>query len=520
MLDSGTDTKPVEAVVKNVAGAVVGDEPQAVVEARNIVAAGGSAADGAVAMFFTLAATLPSSASLGSGGMCLVYDAKTTKVEALDFLARAPAAIPASAERPSAIPGSPLGFWTLHSRYGKLPWSQLVAAGERIARLGAPTSRVLMAEFAPVAAPLLQDPDTRRVFADPTGKPVSEGDAIVQPNLARVLSTIRLSGATELYRGPLARELVAGVKAAGGSLELSDLDAYRAEWRQTVRVAYNSRIAHFAPPPAAAGTVEAQMFAMIEDRGNFGSASVADRMHILAETGLRAFADRARWMRDDYSSVDSPNTLTSQATTRRLMSNFDLQHHTPPTAFSPAPTARPENPAATSFVVFDRTGSAVSCALTMNNSFGTGRMARGMGIMLAAAPSAQGRGPTALGPMMVVNDNSKQLFFAASASGGVAAPTALMSVAARTLLAAQPLDVAMRAPRVHYNGAPDVTYHEPDVTREDIAQLVSRGHTMAATPTLGVVNAISCPGGMPRDKNACAAMSDPRGSGIAMFVSE
>jgi gamma-glutamyltranspeptidase/glutathione hydrolase len=156
----------------------------------------------------------------------------------------------------------------------------------------------------------------------------------------------------------------------------------------------------------------------------------------------------------------------------------------------------------------------------MNNSFGTGRMARGLGIMLAAASSSQGRGPTALGPMIVMNENSKQFFFAAGASGGVAAPTALIDVAANVLFANQPLDAAMKAPRVHNGGAPDVTYLETEGQREQVVELANRGHTMAATPTLGFVNAISCPGGVPRDRSTCAAVSDPRGHGIALFVSQ
>jgi gamma-glutamyltranspeptidase/glutathione hydrolase len=122
--------------------------------------------------------------------------------------------------------------------------------------------------------------------------------------------------------------------------------------------------------------------------------------------------------------------------------------------------------------------------------------------------------------MIVMNESSKQLFFAGSAAGGVAAPSALMGVAARVLLANQPLNVAMRAPRVHHGGSPDITYVEPEAAREDVQQLVGRGHTMATTPTLGLVNAISCPGGMPREKNTCAAMSDPRGYGIAMFSND
>jgi gamma-glutamyltranspeptidase/glutathione hydrolase len=508
------------AEVKNVSGAVVADEPQAVVEARSILAQGGSAADAAVVTYFTLAATLPSSASLGGGGMCLVYDAKAGKVEALDFLNRAPAVIPATAERPSAVPGNPMGFWTLHARYGKMPWSQLVAPGERLARLGSPASRILVADLASVAAPLLQDPESRRVFADGTGRPLAEGGKLLQTDLARVLSAIRVGGPNEFYRGAIARDLVNGTKAAGGSLELSDLDAYRAEWRQTVQIKDGSRIAHFAPPPAAAGTVEAQMFSMISERGGFVSASVAERMHILAETSLRGYADRARWMRDDYSSRDSLATLISRPVTDRLMRSFDPQRHTAPGSFDPAPATRPENPSATSFVVADATGSAVACALTMNNNFGTGRIARGTGVMLAAAPNAQGRGPASLGPMIVMNESSKQLFFAGAATGGVAAPSALINVASRVLLADQGLDVAMRAPRIHHGGSPDITYVEPEAAPDDVQQLVRRGHTMATTPVLGVVNAISCPNGMPRDKNTCAVMSDPRGHGIAMFSND
>lgn len=506
-------------MIKRFAGAVVGDEPRAVVEARNALAQGGTAADAAVAMFFTLAVVSPSSASLGSGGTCVVFDAITGKAEALDFIARAPANVPASADRPSAVPGSPLGFWVLHTRYGKLSWSQLVTPGERQAQFGALASRTFIADLGPVVAPLLEDPESRRVFADKTERPVGEGANFVQSDLARVMAAIRTGGAPDFYRGVMARELAAAAKAAGGSLEVSDLEAYRVEWRPTVQVKFGFRVAHFAPPPAAAGGVEAQMFAMLDDGGRFSGAS-ADRLHALAETGMRAYADRGRWMREDYSSADSLSALVSSPTIDRLTRSFDRQRHTASANLSPVPTARPENPAATSFSIVDRTGSAVSCALTMNNSFGTGRMARGTGILMSALPNAQGRGPVSLGPMLAMNESSKQFFFAAGASGGVAAPTALMNVVARTLIADQPLDAAIRAPRVHHGGAPDITYHEPEVSRDDVLQLTNRGHSVAATPTLGLVNAISCTDGMPRNPGACTAVSDPRGHGIALTISE
>jgi gamma-glutamyltranspeptidase/glutathione hydrolase len=501
-------------------GAAVGDEPQAVLAARNALSAGGSAADAAVAMYFTLAATLPSSASLAGGGMCLVFDGASGSVDALDFIARAPRAIPASADRPSAVPGNALGFWTLHARYGKLPWSQLVAPGERFARLGVTASRVLVADMAPVAAPLLEDTDSRKVFADATGKPISEGATFVQPDLARVLSIIRTRGVPELYRGPLADELVAATRAAGGSLDAEDLQSYKPEWQRTVQIKSGSQTVHFAPPPAVAGLVEVQMFALLDQRGRFDGANPVDRLHVLAEAGLRAFADRARWMADDLSAKEQPSTLVSSAALDRLANNFDWRKHTPPTTFSPPPVSRPENPSATSFVTLGRDGSAVACGLTMNNNFGIGRIAQGTGIVLSAVPNTQGRGPMALGPMLAVNPFTKQFFFGAGASGGVAAPTALVNVAARILLAEQPVDAAIQAKRVHHGGAPDITYYEPGIPRDDVMALSQRGHNVAATPVLGIVNVVHCGDGMPRRPGTCVAMADPRGNGMALSAGQ
>lgn len=125
-----------------------------------------------------------------------------------------------------------------------------------------------------------------------------------------------------------------------------------------------------------------------------------------------------------------------------------------------------------------------------------------------------------LGPMLVINSSSKQFFFGAGASGGVAAPTALVNVAARILLAGQPVETAVPAKRVHHGGAPDITYYEPGIPRDDVMALSQRGHNVAATPVLGIVNVVHCSDGMPRRPSSCVAMADPRGNGMALSAGQ
>jgi len=78
------------------------------------------------------------------------------------------------------------------------------------------------------------------------------------------------------------------------------------------------------------------------------------------------------------------------------------------------------------------------------------------------------------------------------------------------------LDAAMLAPRVHHSGAPDITYHEPALPQDTITALQKRGHRVAATPQIGLVNVAYCSGGLPRDPASCSLMNDPRGNGLAV----
>ncbi len=505
--------------VEGFIGGVAADEPRAVLIGRDVLSAGGSAADAATAVYFALSVTMPSSASLGGGGVCVVRNAVDQTTRTLDFLARAPQEIPRGAARPSAIPGNPRGFFALHSKLGRLRWEELVGPAETLARFGSPVSRAFANDLAQVERALLAEVPSRRIFGHSSGQRVlREGETMVQVELASVLGRLRHEGPGAFYGGTMTRSFIDAVADAGGTLSADDLRAYRPVWRDTITVPFGNFTAHFASPPGAAGGVAAQMWGMLSDEDRFADAAEDERQHLLAETALRAFADRGQWLQPDGTSSIPSAELAAPARIERLMASYGANRHLPAAQLNPPPVERLENPYATSFVVFDRYGSAVACALTMNNLFGTGRFATGTGVLLAAYPAGAGRGPTSLGPMMVVNETVERLFFAAASSGGVAAPTSMVNVAARTLLAQEPLDAAMQAKRIHHEGVPDITFFEHGTDDAVQKSLLGRGHRLARTPALGRVNAAYCGRGIPSSTVNCSILADirPRGYGLAV----
>ena len=509
-----------EGYVKGFMGGVAADEPRAALEGQKILSAGGTAADAATAVYFTLAVTLPSRAGLGGGGVCMVHDHKTKKTIMLDFLSRVPSNIPETASRPSAVPGNPLGIFALHNRFGRFKWESLVAIGEKLARLGMSVSRVLVKDLKPVSAALVDDPESRRVFLNRDGKLVAEGSFVRQIDLAAVLSNLRLKGPAGFYRGNFARRFVRDVQSIGGSLTLEDLIAFKPKWKKVLTRKFGFHEISFMSPPASGGIVSAQMFGMLEFDDLYDDAPNNEPYHILADPALRSFIDRERWLRDDFSVINLPSDLISNSHLAKLIKNYKSGRHLSLSRFNLNPKNQGENSSSTSFVVVDRDGSAVVCSLTMNNIFGIGRIATGTGILLAAAPIGRSKGPTTLTPIIVRNKNSNNLFFAGAASGGIAAPTALINVIARTMIEKKRLKRAISEARVHHSGIPDITFYEPHLAQTIKSSLIKRGHNLGATRALGFVNAIYCSGGLPRDPETCSIVSDPRGDGLATSASD
>ncbi|NQU70393.1 MAG: gamma-glutamyltransferase [Rhodospirillales bacterium] len=437
-------------------GGAVSDEPRASLVARDILSAGGTATDAAVALYFALSVTFPSGASLGGGGVCVVHDSRTRKVEVIDFRVGAPSSGGSGASGDSGasggagrardsfgIPGNPRGMFALHARYGHLRWQQLVTPAEDMARFGAPVSRALAFEL-------------RRgggrggsVFKSKSGVVPKEGDNLQQVELSATLGLIRAKGAGVFYTGLLARKLEAGAASLGASLKIGDLRDYRPVWRKTVTGKFGNHTVHFPPSPVSGGAIAAQMWDSLVENGGYKTSPAAAREQSLVTSTMAAL--RVVLKRD------------------RRKSNFRVDY------------------GVTSFATIDRAGGAVACSVTANDRFGAGRIIPGTGILAARSPRSA-KGGVSLAPMLIINPHSGNSYFAAASSGNAVAPAAMISVALRVLLDKQPVKAAVAAPRFR----------------------AAKVNASSAR-----VNLIYCPGGMRDSPKTCSYGIDPGGHGYA-----
>jgi gamma-glutamyltranspeptidase/glutathione hydrolase len=483
-------------------GGVVGDEPRAVLIGREVLAAGGSAGDAAVAMGFALTATLPSRVSLGGGGLCLVHEPKAMRTESLEFLPRAPAAAPAPGAPAIAVPGFTRGMFALHARLGRLRWEEMVSPGERLARFGFDVTRALARDLPAASAMIAGDTQARAVFADATGAPLASGGRLRQLDLATQLGRIRAEGAGAFYVGTAAQSFVSGVRSLGGSVSVDDLRGYRANWQPTVKAAVGNHVGHFAPQ-AIGGLAAAELWAILGQGGRWGDARAEDRPHLVAEAVARIGAAEV--------PLDAQGRIPS-AWADRAMAGYDRARHIPATATTGASS---DEGRSTGFVVIDRDGGAVACALTAGRMFGVGRIVPSTGIIAAAIPDPATM--WSLAPMLVVNVNVKDTILAAVGAGDASAPVALNEVALPVVRNDAPLAAAIEAPRVTYDAANGTTIVES--AGDAAAQMLEqRGHRVGRVSALAQVEAIYCEAGARRDGATCSVAADPRGFGLASGV--
>ncbi len=356
---------------------------------------GGNAFDAAVAVSAALSVVEPISSGLGGGGFFLLHRASDGRDVFLDARETSPAAATAARYRDAdgsldrersqngpwsaAIPGLPAALVHLARDYGQLPLSTSLAPAIRLARDGFPVYERLERGYQARRAVMERYPGTRAVFLA-GGQPPRVGDVLRQPDLARTLEALAAHGFDGFYRGPVARRLLAGVRAQGGQWTADDLAGYTVKEREPLRFGYRGWEIVTAPPPSSGGVALAQMLQVLAG-WDLSRLDPAQRSHLTVEAMRRAFRDRTFYL-GDPDFVDVPvEVLASPYYAAGLRATIHPDKATPSDAFSGKPTPL-EDEETTHFSIIDAQGNRVGATQTVNLLFGSGLVPPGTGVLL------------------------------------------------------------------------------------------------------------------------------------------
>ncbi len=497
-------------------GAVATAHPLASEAGASILRAGGNAFDAAVAAAFALSVVENQRSGIGGGGFAVVWIARERKVRVLDFREVAPAAAtrdlfvrdgrpqPRLAQEGGlavAVPGAVKGYAELARRFGTRPLSALVEPAARIADGGFRVGLTTHQNAETKLACLRSDAASAREFlvegAGGAREAPAPGDRLVRRELAR---TLRLLGRDPeaFYRGPLARRIVAAVRATGGILSEADLAAYRVREREPLLGIYRGHRIASVPPPSAGGAIVVGTLQGLEAGGPAPQGWRPEGfLHRMIELEKRLFARRATL--GDPAFVEGADAaareMVSPELARRLAAEIG-ERATPSRDLGP-----PVGGGTAQVSVVDAEGNAVSMTTTVNGYYGACVVVPGTGILLNdemddfdTAPGVPnqfglvGTGANAVAPGKVpLSSMSPSLVFApdgalllaVGSSGGSSIPSTVLQAIANVIDHRMRLDDALAAPKIHHQWLPDRIEAEPwalDVATEQA--LRARGHAI------------------------------------------
>jgi gamma-glutamyltranspeptidase/glutathione hydrolase len=526
-------------------GAVASPDQYGADVAAQILKKGGNAVDAAVATAFTLAVTYPEAGNIGGGGfMTLFMDGKPYF---LDYRETAPKAASRTmyldgkgevienmslvGARAVGVPGTVMGLWEAHQKFGKLPWSELLTPAIGYAQNG----------FKVAEKQYMYRQEALELFNGTTNfndyfGTMKVGEILRQPELAKTLERIADKGAKEFYGGETADLLVAQMQRDNGLVTKQDLADYKAIWRKPLHVNWRGNTLYTAPLPSSGGIALAQLIGIKEQRADdFKGVELnsARYIHLLAEIEKRVFADRADYLGDPEFNKVPVNELIDEAYLAKRA------HEINPTAISPTENIKPglEPHQTTHFSIVDKQGNAVSNTYTLNWDYGSGVVVKGAGFLLndemddfsskpgvanafgVVGGSANAIEPgkrmlSSMSPSLVTRDGEVTLVL--GTPGGSRIFTSIFQVLNNIYDYKLPLKEAVGAQRVHHQLLPkDTIYYDAyaPLTGKPAEDLKAMGYKLEDQGwEMGNVQAIRVEG------TKLETASDPRGRGVGMVV--
>jgi gamma-glutamyltranspeptidase/glutathione hydrolase len=475
---------------------VASNSPLATAAGAAVLAAGGTAVDAAVATGFALAVAYPEAGNIGGGGYSVIRmaDGRTAVIDYREVAPRGAtrdmfidAATGRATDRSvvghlaSGVPGAVAGLLTVHERFGTLTREQVLAPAIALARDGVVLDSALAASIRRDSSLICRFAGCATFF--PAGRALRVGDTLRQPALARTLERISAEGRAGFYAGPVADAIAAEMRRGGGLITAEDLRAYEPRWREPVRGAYRGHTILAMPPSSSGGVTLVEALNILSAFGDAAPYGSVRSLHRMLGALQLAFIDRNEYLADpDVISVPVTQ-LTSDAYARAQRARLDDARYVPTPTLAPGLRApRDESTETTHYAVVDGAGNAVSTTTTINGLFGSGVWVPEAGFFLnnemddftarpgepnmfglvqgdanAVAPGK--RMLSAMSPTIVL-DPQGQVLLVVGSRGGPRIISGVLQVITNVIDHRLSLYDAMAAPRLHFQGLPEVVSYE------------------------------------------------------------
>jgi gamma-glutamyltranspeptidase/glutathione hydrolase len=494
-------------------GVVAAGHPLTAEAGADVLREGGNAVDAAVAAVLASFAVESPLTGFGAGGFMMVHRGGETVL--LDFFVAAPGrdGIERGAElvpvpvhfdaetvqtfyvgpASCGVPGTAAGLELALRRFGSVPLEELVGAGVRLAREGAPVNAE-QAYILDILAPIQERLEEARELYAPAGRTLREGEAFRFPELAEALERFGAEGAEPFYRGDVAAALSDHVVSHGGTLGPEDLAAYEAVERRPIRIGFRGTEVLTNPPPSSGGILVAYCLGLLERLGErSGPEQIVAAMGAANAARGEAFAEALYGEGLEAELLDPP--LLDRAAGDLLGST-------------------------THIAVLDAEGMCAS--VTCSNGSGSGVLVPGTGVILnnmlgeedlnplgfhAIAPGR--RVPSMMAPTVVLRGGEIELGLGSAGSNRIR--SAILQTIVRAVEQGMGADEAVRAPRLHFEGG--IVQAEPGIDEAALARIEAREIPVLRRPAInlffGGVQAVA------RDSSsgALSGGGDPRRGG-------
>lgn len=421
--------------------AVVSSQKEASEVGQRILKKGGTAADAAIAMAFTLGVIEPQHSGIGGGGVLLYYEKARNQVTFIDYMPVAPFKTSEpefnagnnnkniqKGTQSVAIPGFLLGMKKTHDRFGKLSWQNLLEPAIDFAS----SKTEANAELIEDANKQKQRLKTEKFFINHWANPLSQKKPSLEQNeLAQTLRVLQKNGSHDFYTGDLSKKLLQEFEKLGISISKEDLAKYQVQFQQATKLIYKNHILYLPQSP------------------NYGSA-------VLAQFFAQLKGQNLKWGEENFL-----NFLKTESEKFYESQNKKLEQ------------AAPEDSQTTQIITTDPWGNFCVMTNTLNDLFGSGVYLEKFGFILNNGMEAypfdlpdtrysikkRERAPSALTPVIVFNGLDPYLLI--GTTGGSTIPQNIFQTLFLAFEEGRSVSSAIREAKIyHFPGLKRIIYEE------------------------------------------------------------